>query len=245
MDGTMDQDQIGILVLKALDGAGAAMGRAVVHDPENPFGGFVGGLAHNLSDQRVKGDYAGGVVASAKELHAMDIHGRQVSPGTAPLVFVFDFHRGTGSCGQGGMTPRTGLDAGFFIGRQDKVVVRQGASFPDVLVQIQDSPGFGGKVGVSREDPAAMLPGADRVFMKPSPYVTVAEGRDQARAASLSGDIRYAPARQRNLPCGRQLTGDGLDLNDEFWGKKPEADRTGGVLPNLQGAVRKTVFATC
>lgn len=62
-----------------------------------------------------------------------------------------------------------GLNAGFLVSRDDKFVVFEGFTFPGAFIQIQDSVGLDGKVGVPWEDPTAAVPRANGVFMEPPP----------------------------------------------------------------------------
>jgi hypothetical protein len=43
---------------------------------------------------------------------------------------------------------------------------------------------------------------------------------------------------------GRQFTGEGLDLNDQFWGGMSGADPDANVPPSRPDAVRRIVCAT-
>jgi hypothetical protein len=51
-----------------------------------------------------------------------------------------------------------GLDAGFLVGRDDKFITFEGLTFPDALIQIEDSVGLDGECGVPGEDPTAVIP---------------------------------------------------------------------------------------
>jgi len=99
----------------------------------------------------------------------MDIQSSQVSPGSTPLVLVFDLHGQPGLRGQRGMTAGPGLNAGFFICRQNKLIRLQGLSCPDALVKVEDASRFEGKLGISRKDPTTMVPRSDGIFMEPAP----------------------------------------------------------------------------
>jgi len=47
----------------------------------------------------------------------------------------------------------------------------------------------------------------------------------------MAGQFGQTPAGKRDVPLGRQFTGQCLDLHDEFWGKKTGGDPVGLVPP--------------
>ena len=51
----MNEDGVGPLVAKTLDGFLAAMSGAVVHDPKDAASGLVGLLAHDFTDEPIHG----------------------------------------------------------------------------------------------------------------------------------------------------------------------------------------------
>ena len=53
MDGSLNERQVGIFVLKSSDCPGASMRRTVVDDPENPSCPAIGMLFHDLIDEAV------------------------------------------------------------------------------------------------------------------------------------------------------------------------------------------------
>jgi hypothetical protein len=85
-----------------------------------------------------------------------------------------------------------GLNAGFFVGAEDEVVGREGLSFPLVRVEVEHAAGLFGEAGVAGENPGAVLPGPDGVFMEPAPYGFIAQGGDDSAVARVAQDIRGA-----------------------------------------------------
>ena len=75
------------------------------------------------------------------------------------------------------------LDAGLLVGRHHELIVAQCLPIPASFVQIQDASRFDRELGIAGKDPAAMLPGSDRILVKPAPYRAVADGGDQPRHA--------------------------------------------------------------
>jgi hypothetical protein len=122
------------------------------------------------------------------------------------------------------------LNAGLFIGGDDEFVAFQGFFLPATFVQVENATGFDGKGGVSREDPASVIPGADGVGVEPSPNRASGNRGNQTGVADLPSKIRRVPVRQRNAVSGRQLARQGFNLNDQFWGKKP-GDDPGVIVP--------------
>lgn len=180
--------------LKALDRGLSAMRGAVVQDPEHAAGIPVRGFGHDLGDEAIERFDARGFFATSKDLGTMDIKGSQVGPGTPTRVLVFD---ASGLCrpwGQRWVFADTGLDTGFLIGREHKLFSLQRFALPLFGVEVEDAPGLGRKLRIAREDPCAVPPGADGVFMEPPPHCLVADGCDDARALCLAHDVCRAQA---------------------------------------------------
>ncbi|MDX9787117.1 MAG: hypothetical protein RBT11_10085 [Desulfobacterales bacterium] len=60
-----------------------------------------------------------------------------------------------------------GLNTGFFIGRNNKVIAAQGFPFPDAMMQIKESCGFLFEIRIAGPNPAAVTPGS--IFAQPAP----------------------------------------------------------------------------
>jgi hypothetical protein len=61
------------------------------------------------------------------------------------------------------------LNARLFVSRDDEVIIAQWSAIPNAVIQIEDGTGLGRKVGIAREDPASMLPGAEGIATEPAP----------------------------------------------------------------------------
>jgi len=109
--------------------------------------------------------------AATENSSLMDIECGEVSPSSRTLVLVLDPHWATGLANPSRMLAVPGLNAGLLIRRDHELVVLQGLAVPTTLIQIQNAARFSGKIGVAREDPGSMLPGADGVFVQPTPMV--------------------------------------------------------------------------
>ena len=92
------------------------------------------------------------------------------------------------------MPAHTRLDAGFLVGADDEVVVLQALSLPLAGVEVEEAPRLGGEVRIAREDPGAVLPGANGIFMEPPPHRRVADGGHDARALCLAHEVADAQA---------------------------------------------------
>jgi hypothetical protein len=169
MDGGMHERQAGIEMAETLNGSDATMRRAVVDDAEDATGVVLRWPRHHLFDEPVKrGDAILGFTA-AKDTRMVDVQSGDISPGAAAGVLVLDVHRSTRSAVLGGMPAAAGLNAGFFIGGDHELIILQRSVLPLAGVEIQHAPGLGGEVGVPREDPTAVIPRPQGIFMQPTP----------------------------------------------------------------------------
>ncbi len=172
---------------------------------EHPVGAGVGLDAHHLVDQTGERLDAGGGLAPAVYLPAVDVPGREVGQRPTPAVVVFDPHHPGPAGRQGRMGAAAGLDGGFLIRADDEVVARQRLAVPDPGVQVQGAGGLDGEVGIPRGDPRAVLAGFERVVGQP-PAHRGRRGRYLPPIGQLAGDLRGAPPRQRCPGFGRQGT---------------------------------------
>ena len=244
MNGTMYGNQSWKLLLKSRDTSGAPMRGAVVHDPEDPASCVIRRLAHDLRDQSFEWGDAVLALTSAKHFGVMDIKGGEVRPRSTALVFMLNAHGRTGQARQGGLSARACLDAGLLVCGHHELIVAQRPPIPASFVQIEDASRFEREPGITGKDPAAMLPGSDRILVKPAPHSTVADGGDQSRLSGVASQICDAEARQRQVVGCRQFTRQSLDLDDHVWGKKPGVGRGEPDLPTPPDAPRRSVFAT-
>ena len=67
------------------------------------------------------------------------------------------------------MLANPGLDTGLFISTDNIIICSQGLAFPLFSIQIKYLPGFFNEFGISGINPGSMKPGANRIFMQPSP----------------------------------------------------------------------------
>lgn len=194
MDRAVYGDDVGKGGLETLDGGLAAMRGAVVNDPEDAAGVAVRGLVHDLCDQAIKWVDAGGFLAPAKELRSVNVEGGQIGPGAAAAVLMFDAGGLSLTRRQRRVPPDSGLDTVFLVGTDDEIVGFEGVALPLPAVEVQDAPRLRGEVRVAGKYPAAMLPGADGVFVEPSPYRLVTDGCNDAAALCLAHDVCAAQA---------------------------------------------------
>ena len=142
------------------------------------------------------------------------------------------------------MAAEASLDARFFVGRNDKLIGRQGAAVVLTAVEIENAPSLDGKLGIAREDPGPVLPRPNRIFVQPPPDGLVADTGDQARPLRLAHDISGTQSGERQAERGRQLTRERFNLDDEFWGEKPGAAPGVGVPQGRPGVAGRTACAT-
>ena len=135
------------------------------------------------------------------------------------------------------------LNARLLIGGDHEVVRRQGVSLPDALVKIQDPPGLGRKLWIARKDPAAVKPRPNRVVVQPAPDRAAADRRHQPAPLGFGRQLTHAPAGQRALGAGGQLTREGFHGDDDLWGKKLGAAPSVSGPPARRGGLQKSVSA--
>lgn len=241
----MNEYEIAIAGLQPFHRTRTAMGRTIVNDQENTPCCSIGWLTHHVVNKAIKRNDAASAFAPAKQFGAMDIKGRYVGPSAATRVFMFHFHRRIRLDRIGSMTTTARLDAGFLIGRQNKLIVPKGMPIPHPFIEIQDSPGFLGKVRITGKYPGTIPPGTNGILMKPSPYSAVTDGGCESRSSNLPAKIGNTPSRKRHLmDCG-QFTGQCLNLNDDLPGEKSGGVPDGVVLQAQGGVLQRNVFATC
>ena len=95
------------------------------------------------------------------------------------------------------MDAQPSLDAGLLVGGDDVLVGAKRLTLPAPFVQVQDTPGLGLELRIARKYPATMLPGADGIFMQPTPHGAVADACHQASALGVSRHIGHAESLQR------------------------------------------------
>ena len=244
MNRSVNENQPGELLLEAEDGGVAAVGTAVIDDPEDATGFVVGRPGHDLLDEVEEGVDAGGGLATAKDPSMVDVESGEVGPGTAALVFVLDAHEAMGSRRQGRMCATTGLHAGLLIGGDDKFVAFEGFVLPRAAIQVEDAVGPDGKIGVARKDPTALIPRANGVLVEPAPDGASRDAGHQAGVADLASDVGSIPVRQWQVEGGGQLASQRFDLYDQLRGEKPGGDPGERARRGRRGAPRRTVFAT-
>lgn len=201
-------------------------------------------LGHDLGNQPIEGGNARLCFTTAKESGVMDVKGYHVGPSAAAFVLMFHPLRHTGLRGESGMQTAAGLDAGFLVCGEDELIVGERFALPKPFIEVQESPGLGRKVGVVGEDPAAVGPRANGIFVQPAPHGAVADRRHQTRLPSLTGHVGPTESGERKVGAGGQLSRQGLNLNDDLWGKKPGGGRGELRLPGQPGASRRVACAT-
>ncbi len=152
-----------------------AMSGTIVHDPEDAMGGLVGRLTHDLAHQAVHRSNAVFDFAAAEDFGTMHVPRSQVGPGALAKVLVLDARRASGSRRQSWLFAAAGLNAGLFIGRDHEVSGAQGSAVANALIEVKDATGLGRKVGIARENPAAVLPRAEGIAAEPAPQGSAAD----------------------------------------------------------------------
>lgn len=81
------------------------------------------------------------------------------------------------------------MNAGLLVGRDHEVISTQRRALPNAFVEIEDGTGVGRKVGITREDPASVLPWAESVGAEPAPQGGAADFRDEALRNHVLPDL--------------------------------------------------------
>lgn len=221
------------------------MRRTIVNNPKDTFCCGIGRLTHNVINKAIKGGYAASALASTEQFGTMNIKGRDIGPSAASGIFMLHFHRRPRLGRIGGMTATARLDARFLIGRQNKFVILKGAPIPYPFIEIQDSPGFLGKLRIARKYPGAIPPGTNGILMKPSPYSAVTDRGCKSRSSNLPAKIGNTPSRKWYLMDRGQFTCQRLNLNNNLRGEKSGGDPDVNVPQAQRGVLQRNVFATC
>lgn len=230
--------------LVVLDAPFAAMRRPVVDDPEDPFGGAVGRPRHQLSHQPLEGRDTDLVLAASKDASPAHIPGCQVSPGAPTLILMLD-SGGLSGCGrQGFVLAASRLDAGLLVGTDHEISRSKRPALPEALVEVEDRPGPFREEGISREDPAPVVPRSDGVLRQPAPKGGLSDRSDQAAAEDLPFDLADAEAGEWQPEFTREFAGEGLYLDDGLGGKRVEAVHGVAALRGRRSPVRRSAFAT-
>jgi class 3 adenylate cyclase len=171
----------------------AALGHAVAGS-----GQVIGVIAHpGLGKSRLCFEFAErcrarGLLASAEDFCAVNIECREVGPRAAASVLVLDSRGLSGARRRGRMFTEASLDAGLLVGADDELVGFQGLALPLAGVEIKDAPRLDGEVRIAREDPGAVLPRANGIFVEPAPHRLVADRGHNAAALRLANDVGRA-----------------------------------------------------
>ena len=242
--GQVHEDEFGPLGVEPVHSTLAAVDRAVVDDPEDSLRRSVGFGAHDRSDQGIKAVDRRSFDDVAKEACPMDIPGRLVRTGAAAAVLVLEAKRLARARRPTRMASLADLQARLLIGGEDEIPLLEGFVFPPAVVQIQDSAGLVGEIGIAREDPAPVAPRSNRVLRQPAPDGRARDLGDDALLEDMATQLAAAEPRQRKSLRGGQLAGQRFDFSDDRRG----GNRRGGLRgidPLIPRVVdRRSVFAT-
>src|SRR5215210_326564 len=244
MSRKVNKAQLGPFSLKALERSLTPMGGAVVHYPEHAISRSIGLLFHHLIHQPTEGLDAVVGLAAPEELRSMHVPSGQVGQSSPSFVLVLHPHEPIFVGWQGRVAALTGLDGGLLVGRDDVFSFSESLTLPSTLVEVQYPPGFLGEVGVSGEDPGAMIEGKDRIFGKPPPDASTRDRRHDAPLHRLPRYFLSAPAAQGNPADRRKLTSEGLHLHSHRRGKRLAVCRSGVYPPVHSTPPRRSACAT-
>jgi len=245
MNRGMDQESIRPTGADTLYRLLTTMSGAVIHNPKDALGGFVGFLTHDLSEEALGWGNAAFLLTAAEELSVVDVPSRQIAPSAMAKIFVFDAHRAARSRWQGGLLTPSGLNAGFLICRDHEFRTMEGFALPEPGIEIEDAPGLASEIRIAGKNPTPMLPGTKGVGTEPTPQGRATDLGDDPLGHHLLADIGEREPRQRQPAAMGKFTCEGFYLHHDAGGKRtrdarPEAAPRGPGTGPVQ-----IVCATC
>ncbi len=148
----------------AVDRGLAAVGGAVVDDPEHAPGARVGLGGHDLLDEPAERRDPGLLFAAADQPAAVNIPGGEVAQRPAAVVVVLDALRAPRRRRGGRVVALAGLDLGLLISADHQVARVQQLAFPATFVEVEHRAGLLQEPRIAGKDPRAVLPRFDRVL---------------------------------------------------------------------------------
>src|SRR5207244_7777031 len=164
----------------------------------------------------------------------------QVGERAAPLVLVLDERGPSGPGRDRSVDARPRLDRGLLVGAEHVLVRAERLALKDPLVEIEHDAGLLGEARVAREDPAAVTPGSDRVFIEPAPDRRARDRLDDAALNHEPAQILARETRERQTKLARERAGKRLDLSDDPRGEKPACVPAPAPPPSRRGALRRS-----
>jgi len=225
---------------KSSHGAVTPVGGTIVHNPKDSFCGLIWLGVHDLLNQFIERRDPGCILASSKYLRPMDIPCGDICQRPQSFIFKLNSHCVAGLCGYGCVNATAGLDTRFLICADDIFVISKLLTIPYTMIQVQDNARLPLEIGITRENPAPVLPWLDCILAEPAPNCCPT---NRGRNTSLRDQFRKflgGESRQRLVEFRWQLTSQSLDLNHHLRGKKQGVSPAVSHPPIRQGVVRKT-----
>ena len=245
MDWRVNGDDGRPSLCKPVVGDSTTVRRSVIHDPKYPLRRFVRFLAHDLINQPLKRLDSGLSFTSAEDSCSMDVPSSKICQSALSLIFVFNTHFGTGFGRERFGHSSSRLDAGLLVSRNYIIVRSQRHSHPHALIQVQDRPRFAGKFGITRKNPAPILPRLDGIFTQPSPDGDPTDAGNNSGFQNMPFNFFAAKTRQRYTQFRGKLTSQGFNFHHDSGGKTEQGARVWIDRTIQPGAFQKTVCATC
>jgi hypothetical protein len=127
------------------------MRRAVVDDPEDATSVLIRRSRHHLLDEPVKGCDAILCFAATENPGPVDVQRGDIGPGAATEVLMLDMHGSARTATLRDVFAATSLNAGLFIGGDNKLVILQRPVLPLSGIEIQNAAGLDGEIRVTRD----------------------------------------------------------------------------------------------
>src|SRR5208283_1495917 len=230
---------------KSVIGDAATMRRPVVHNPKYPLSRPVWFLAHNLINQPFERLDSRFTFTAAEDFCTVNIPSGKVCQSAFSLIFMFNTHGRSGFGRERFRHSPPRLDAGLLVGGDYIVVLPERHTHPFALIQIQDRPCLVGKLRITRENPATILPGLDGIRAQPSPDGDPTDTGDNSTFHNIPFNFFTAKARQRYAQFRGEFTSQRFNCHHDSGGKIEQGARVWIGRTTQPGAFRKTVCATC
>jgi hypothetical protein len=197
----------------------SAVRRTAVGDPKDTSRRAIWFSSHRLIHEPMKRFNPSARLASPGQFRASDVPRGQVGPGSFAFVLVFIAHQTLGRRRRCRVQTCPGLNACFLIGRENVFIVFEMLALPPPLIQVKDRTGFLRKLRITRKNPTAMTPRANRICRQPTPNSRSTDLCHQPFVDSGARNVIARKTRQGQIELGGQFAGQSFDLHPHLRGE--------------------------
>ena len=163
MDWRMYLNRVTIPAFETIDRCLSSVRGTIVGYPKDPLRRTIRFLPHNEIDQFVKTFDARTSTAQPKNFGLSNIPSCHVCQGPHPFIFMLNSAINAGFWSSYRCQPPTGLNTGFLIRGDNKIINAQRFVLPESMIQIENSCSLLFKLRISRPDPASVTPRANSI----------------------------------------------------------------------------------